>query len=82
VPIPHPIVVGKAPFEGRRTAQPAGNDFWTQVRGSGTAAGFIDHAAVPSGERAEPAVAHDFPQNGRGLFEAPVPIDFFEFVRR
>ena len=50
--------------------------------GSGTAAGFIDHRHVRSGERAEPAVAHDFPQNGRGLFEAPVPIDFFEFVRR
>ena len=41
----------------------------------------IDRLAVPSGERAEPATAHNFPQNGRGLFEASVPIDFFEFVR-
>ena len=60
----------------------AAHDLWAHPAGSGTAAGFIDHAAVPSGERAEPAVAHDFPQNGRGLFEASVPIGFFEFVRR
>ena len=32
-------------------------------------AGFIDQAAVPSGERAEPVVAHDLSQNGHGLFE-------------
>jgi hypothetical protein len=36
----------------------------------------MDHPAVPSGERAEPAVAHDFPQNG---FEnAPREWDFAE----
>ena len=33
---------------------------WTQDPGSGTAAGLIDHAAVPFDERAEPVVAHDF----------------------
>jgi hypothetical protein len=36
---------------------------------------------LAGGERAEPAVEHDSPQNGRGLLEASVPIDFFEFVR-
>jgi hypothetical protein len=55
---------------------------WAQDCGSRTAAGFIDQSAMASGELAEPGVVYEFPQNGRGLFEAPVPIDFFEFVRR
>jgi hypothetical protein len=39
------------------------------------------HRQMPSDERAEPAKGHDFWQNERGLFEASVPIDFFEFIR-
>jgi len=58
-----------------------GHDLSVQVAGSVTAAGFLDHRHVRSGDRAELAVAHYSPQNGRGLFEASVPIGFFEFVR-
>lgn len=44
-------------------------------------AGIVDHLYVPAGERTEPAGEHNFSQNRRGLLEASVPIDFFEFVR-
>jgi hypothetical protein len=51
----------------------AAHDLWAHPAGSGTAAGFIDHPAVASGEQTEPAVAHDLPQNGRGRRDALQP---------
>jgi hypothetical protein len=34
--------------------------FWALAGGPGGSAGFLDHPAAPSGEPAEPTVAHDF----------------------
>jgi len=37
---------------------------WAQLAGPGASGAFLTSPAVPSGERAEPSEAHDFPQNG------------------
>ena len=43
----------------------------TRPRWSEPPAGIIDQCHVPSGERAEPAVEHDSPQNGHGHQDGP-----------
>lgn len=81
--ISHPTAAGRPhSIKGHKNARTTGHDLFGAACWSGGYHTFIDHPAVPSGERVEPVVGHDFRQNGRDLFEAPVPIDFFEFVRR
>ena len=55
---PDSNTAGKISVKGRRTAQSAGHDLWAQIAGR-FLEGFLDQAAMPSGERTEPAVAHE-----------------------